>query len=304
MAQPWSPEQVVDAEFAQRLIEKQFPELAPAHVQTLGEGFDNTVYAVNEQYVFRFPRREIAVELLRTEGQLLPTLIGKFPVAIPEPLFYGEPEMGYPWRFLGYRQVAGLMPENVPALRRVEAARPLAAFLRALHDVPVEQAVGVPHGDHMHRFDLSTRKPKLAEYVEKATEWGLLPDPSAMHQYLETLSSFGEVGATTLVHGDLHIRNLLVDAEGFLTGVIDWGDTHIGHPALDLTIAYSYLPPEGRRIFFETYGEVDERTRAMARFRAVFSTMVLMLYGHDLGLEQLVEVTRVNLELALKEEEQ
>jgi len=75
VSQPaWTAEEEVSAELAARLIEAQFPALAPARVALLGVGWDNTAYRVNDALVFRFPRREIAVPLLETECRLLATI--------------------------------------------------------------------------------------------------------------------------------------------------------------------------------------------------------------------------------------
>ena len=51
------------------------------------------------------------------------------------------------------------------------------------------------------------------------------------------------------VHGDLYARHLLLDDHKKLCGVIDWGDVHLGDRALDLSIAYSFLPAEARLCF-------------------------------------------------------
>lgn len=70
-SRPWTPECVVSTPLARELIASQFPALSPAHVEPLASGWDNTVYRVNHQYVFRFPRRRLAVELLDVELRLL-----------------------------------------------------------------------------------------------------------------------------------------------------------------------------------------------------------------------------------------
>ena len=54
----WSPEQVVDESLARRLIGSQFPQLAGAAIEPLGEGWDSTVWLVDGRWSFRFPRRE------------------------------------------------------------------------------------------------------------------------------------------------------------------------------------------------------------------------------------------------------
>ena len=72
MNRPWSAEHDVSASLARELIETQFPKLTPVGVEPLGVGWDNTAYRVNDKFVFRFPRRQIAVELIRTEARVLP----------------------------------------------------------------------------------------------------------------------------------------------------------------------------------------------------------------------------------------
>ncbi|MDX5317948.1 MAG: aminoglycoside phosphotransferase, partial [Actinomycetes bacterium] len=58
---PWEPEVTVDTGLARALIHSQFPALAGAPVRPFDAGWDNTVFRVGEDLVFRFPRREIAV---------------------------------------------------------------------------------------------------------------------------------------------------------------------------------------------------------------------------------------------------
>lgn len=60
-------------------------------------------------------------------------------------------------------------------------------------------------------------------------------------------------------HGDFYARHLLYH-RGHLAGVIDWGDVHLGDPAVDLSIAFSFLPPEAREDFKHAYGEIGEAT--------------------------------------------
>jgi len=72
MDRVWAAQIEVDAPLAAALIGGQFPALAPPAIEPLGCGWDNTVYRVNERYVFRFPRRRIAVDLIATEPRCLP----------------------------------------------------------------------------------------------------------------------------------------------------------------------------------------------------------------------------------------
>ena len=51
----------------------------------MGAGWDNTAYLVNGEWVFRFPRRTIAVPLLEAEGRVLPKLAPRLPLSDSAP---------------------------------------------------------------------------------------------------------------------------------------------------------------------------------------------------------------------------
>ncbi|CAN7558496.1 hypothetical protein [Rossellomorea sp. LjRoot5] len=84
-----------------------------------------------------------------------------------------------------------------------------------------------------------------------------------------------------------------------LSGVLDWGDVHLGHRAIDLNLVYSFLTPEGREFFFREYGEVEEVELEYARFKAIYTNVVLLLYGyHEKQPHTIVEAQK-SLKLAL-----
>jgi aminoglycoside phosphotransferase (APT) family kinase protein len=280
----WSPEIEVTPELARELIGTQFPELTPVLVSLFGKGFDNTVFLVNQQYIFRFPRRAIAVQLLQTENKLLPQIEKELNIPIPVPVFLGQPCEAYPWPFSGYLSVPGVTPDGLSKKQRIEAAVPLAKFLLALHQFPIEKAEqsDVPF-DELNRLSIEKRKEKLKDNVTKLINDGVFKDHIPITKYIEELQAVEPSSKLALVHGDLHIRNILVDEKGILSGIIDWGDVHIGNPAVDLSFVYSFLPPEGRREFFKVYGQVDETTKYLARFKAVFTSVLLLRYAQDLG---------------------
>jgi aminoglycoside phosphotransferase (APT) family kinase protein len=92
---PWVAEVEVSPALATALVESQCPALAPVHVRLLGEGWDNTAYLVNGEWVFRFPRRAIAAPLLATEGRVLPALAPRLPCPVPVPVWFGQPDDTY-----------------------------------------------------------------------------------------------------------------------------------------------------------------------------------------------------------------
>lgn len=302
MEKPWLAEYPVSLELAGKLIMLQFTEIELKEIKQLGEGFDNTVIQINGQFVFRFPRRPIAVTLIQVENQLLPSIAGTFPLAIPEPIFFGKPSTLYPYPFTGYKMVKGHLPVEGSKANKVESAKRFARFLKVLHSFPAERAMrlGV-QPDGMMRLDVSYRKKSLMENVSNLLKLGYFEQAQAVKNFVDALGELDVQHPISLVHGDIHIRNVLLDDEGVLAGIIDWGDVHIGNPAIDFSFLYSYFPKEARRAFFEIYGEIEKETESLARFRAIYMLVTLLVYGIDRHDEDLIAITNTGLKFAIEE---
>ena len=296
---PWAAKTVVSPKLAVALIGAQFSDLAPVRVAPLGVGWDNTAFLVNDVHVFRFPRREIAVPLLEAEARLLPAIAPRLPLAVPVPDRIGRPSARFSWPFLGYRFVPGRTADraHLSETQREAAAEPLGRFLAALHGFPVDEALALGGvGDTIGRLDLAKKVPEALERLARLPAEVLGSAPDKVRSILEGSARIRAPAARVLAHGDLYVRHLLVDDAGGLCGVIDWGDLHIGNPAVDLSVAYGFLPPAARPRFLQAY---DRRVAAptwwLARFRAVFSALAILDYGRQIGDADLEREGRVSL---------
>ncbi|MCA1064144.1 phosphotransferase [Rossellomorea sp. AcN35-11] len=302
MGHVWDAEVSVSIRQAEKLIESQFPALIPADIKIIDYGFDNTVMKVNQDWIFRFPRREVAVKLIETEGKLLPLLSErKLGLQFPVPVYYGKPSSLYRWPFLGYRFVDGTIPSRANRVKREgESALKMAQFLKRLHGTNGMEARerGVPD-DELDRLNVEKRVPVLQANLKEIKELNLFHQIGRLEEYLQRLPNEPLPREATLVHGDLHFKNIVVDTEGNVSGVIDWGDVHLGQRAVDLNVIFSFLTPEGREWFLEEYGEVRAIELEYARFKAIYTNVVLLLYGyHEKQFHTEVEA-RNSLELAL-----
>ena len=86
----------------------------------------------------------------------------------------------------------------------------------------------------------------------------------------------------TLVHGDLGASNFLVNAENQVTGVIDWGDVHLGDPAVDLAFVHTFFPPARHGILRRAYGPISDAVSRIARLRGLWQTAMMLAYAHDI----------------------
>lgn len=282
MAQPWVAEREVTAELALSLVREQFPGVGAGGIRPLGSGWDNTAFLVDGHLVFRFPRKASTVTLLERETRVMPFLAGRLPLAVPDPRWAGRPTARFPWPFAGYRRLEGVTADvaELSEDERVAAAEPLGAFLAALHAVPAD-GLGLPP-DEIGRTAFARRMPELETRLARLRERGHVADGAPwLRLFAEPLPA--PPGEAAVVHGDLYVRHLLVDGARRVCGVIDWGDVHAGDPAVDLQVAYAFLPPRARDVFLRAYGPVDARTRRMARLRAVFHSVALAWFADSTG---------------------
>jgi len=275
----WLPEVVVSPELALELVREQFPGLGRT-VEPFGNGWDNTAYLVDGEIVFRFPRREFAVRFTAHEVGVLPALAPRLPLPIPVPRWVGTPSDRFPWPFAGYRLLPGRTADAAAlssAERRV-AAPVLAGFLAALHSTPPD-GLDLPQ-DELARTDFVRRGPLLFERLQGLESAGIITDRRPWMRLFE--ADLPEPAPHPVpVHGDLYERHILVDEANRVCGVIDWGDVHLGDPALDLSLAYRFFPADERDDFLRVYGTIDERTARMARLRAAFHASTLTFFAHS-----------------------
>jgi aminoglycoside phosphotransferase (APT) family kinase protein len=277
----WTPELLVDEELARRLL-AQFPALEVKSLRAFSEGWDYTIWLVDERWAFRFPRREIVVPGARREIAVLPELAPLLPIPVPAPVFVGQPADGFPWPFFGSALLPGreLGDAALDDRARVAFGRSLARFLRLLHSAEV--AYDLP-ADGNRRADMSTRVPKTREQLGELEAAGIWRRPASVDRVLHEAEGLAASEASAVVHGDLHFRQVLVGEDGLPTGVIDWVDVCHSDPAIDLSMLWSYLPPEGREVFLAEYGPVSDEQLLRARVVALSLSAALARYGHDEG---------------------
>jgi aminoglycoside phosphotransferase (APT) family kinase protein len=179
----------------------------------IDDGWDFKVLILEDEWVLRIPRSELAVEELEKEIGLLPALGPALPVEIPRFTYVSQEPP-----FVLYPLIRGgpLRNEDPDGVR---------SFLDALHSFDVG--------------DLKVPRPDwLGIYRKHAEDWRRVVLPlldtdehgraEALLQEIETLAGFVPV----LVHCDLGPSHLLC-RNGRLVGVIDWGDAKMGDPAVD-----------------------------------------------------------------------
>jgi aminoglycoside phosphotransferase (APT) family kinase protein len=284
--QEWAPELVVDEQLARRVVGAQFPDLRLSTLELLGEGWDMTVWLVDGEWTFRFPRREFALAGIGREIALLPGLAQRLPLPIPVPTLIGRPSEEFRWPFYGAPFLPGkeVADAELDDRERSRLARPFAEFLGALHSLDVDAELPV---DPVRRADMTFRVPKGREFVAKVVEDGLWEPPPIVEEIFAAGLELPPPVPAAVCHGDLHLRHLLVHEDGGAAAVIDWIDLSRNDPAVDVVLYWSVFPPDGRAEFLDAYGGLTDEQLLRSRVLSLFLCSVLALYGHHEGLPRL-----------------
>jgi aminoglycoside phosphotransferase (APT) family kinase protein len=265
------------------LLGGQFPRLRGAPVQPLATGWDSTVFLVDRRWVFRFPRREVALAGMRREIAVLPLLAGRLPLPVPVPELIGTPSAAFPWPFWGARLLPGveLAEAGLPDVARGAAAHDVGRFLAEIG--------GVLPVDPLRRGDPGRRAAMARERLDRLVRAGVRAAEPAVEALLARAERLGpDPAAPVVVHGDLHARHLLLDGDGGAAAVIDWGDLCLADPAVDLSLAYSGFAGRARAALLAEYGVVRQHTAVRARALAVFLAAALADYAVVEGRDRLL----------------
>lgn len=154
----------------------------------------------------------------------------------------------------------------------------------------------------MGRGDMANRAVRARRAVDEVEELGLWQSPARLSAFLDAASELPAPTREVVVHGDLHLRHVLVADDLSLGGVIDWGDMCRGNRGMDLSIAWSALCSPDRSTFFAAYGDVDEDEMIRARVLAIHLCAALAVYEHqegkrDVAREVLAGLSRATADL-------
>ncbi|MGB8359855.1 MAG: aminoglycoside phosphotransferase family protein [Acidimicrobiia bacterium] len=264
----------VTVDLVLRLLSDQRPDLATEPITSLAHGWDNELFRIGRSRVGRFPRRELAADLVKNEARWLPTFADRLPLPIPAPTFLGAPGAGFPWCWVLTPWIEGVSAATVDDLDLEECARQLGDFLQALHrPAPLEAPANPFRGVPLAQRDeiMRQRLESLGAGIDTSAALGI---------WEEALGAEPHAGPPLWLHGDVHPHNLLAEG-GRLTGVVDFGDVTAGDPATDLAIGWSMLGPKERETFFGAYGGVNEACLSRARGWALAFALAYLANSAD-----------------------
>ena len=265
----------INVDLVGRLLDAQHPALADLPRTVVRQGWDNVLVRLGDDLVARLPRRRVAADLARNEATALAAIGGDLPLAVPTPTHRGRADtsLGYPYPW----SVVPWLPGRVAAEADIDApgaATRLGSFLTALH---LPAPVGVP--DNPFRSGPVRRRADIvAERLETLDDLTDRQVHVLADEVADQTTSWD--GPPVWVHGDLHPRNLLVDDDGVLCAVLDFGDVHAGDPAVDLGGAWLLLDTSHHGTLRAAY-TADDDTWRRGRAWGIHLAAVLAIQHRD-----------------------
>jgi aminoglycoside phosphotransferase (APT) family kinase protein len=259
----------VDEGTVRRLLREQFPHWASLPLTRIASsGTINAIFRLGDSLAVRAPFVPGEEGILR-EAEWLPRLGPSLPVRIPAVHGVGTATQEYPSPWLVVDWIPGVSPE-VGAFGDVPR---LVEFIRALRALDTTGAPAAYRSWPLAREDAAVRE-NLARIHEVETG-GLLT------LWEQALAAASWADPPVWVHGDLLPANVLVDAEGGLTAIIDFAPG-VADPAVELIAAWNLVPVALHPGFREAL-EVDDDTWTRGRGWALVQAAVAIPYYREIN---------------------
>jgi aminoglycoside 2''-phosphotransferase len=265
-------------------IASEVPGVVVRSAMPIGEGWTAVAYRVNDDLVFKFPKRPAEWEELDREIAFLAYARPYLCLPVVEHLHRVRESAGAPNGYVVYRHLPGraVQPENLSSRDRSALAEPLAGFLRVLHDMtPGPVASILPREDQYSeaRQYWEDAEDKIAPRLSSA-ERRRLTDLFTAH--LHDPGNFA--GPSCILHADLSVDHVLC-ADHTVTGILDWGDVCLGDADYDFAYLYEDLGEAFIREMALHYGHADpERLVRKARYFTVVDQVGTIVHGGDRAL--------------------
>jgi aminoglycoside 2''-phosphotransferase len=263
-----------------RKVEQENRGLAVRSAHLIGEGWNARAYLINNELVFRCPKRAGHWEELHREIAFLTFAAGKLPLPVPRYLLSAPDSSAAPHGYAIYKYLPGA-PIDIDRLdkgKRDTAAAALAGFLQALHALEPGPDAGI-------LLPQENRRAGAEQYLAR-TEAEIVPtlQPAAaraLYKVFEThLGEPANFSNTPVVlHADFSRDHILME-DGAVAGVIDFGDVNRGDPDYDFMYLFvdfglAFVKDVARR-----YGHLDvPRLRSKLRYFAIADQIDTILNG-------------------------
>lgn len=267
------------------LVRSQFPQYADWQVTRLGDsGSSNVLFALDaasgvDRVLVRLPRQPGGGATVQKEADWLPVVSAGLTAPTPTVLGVGEPGFDYPeaWSITSW-----LPGHRLRAPGGEQLGEDLAQFVTELRQVPASEAAANDERLRWYRGEpLAALDDDFQEAAAACRALSLPLDVDrALAVWSDALAAAHSLPAETAwYHGDLLIENLLVDEQGRLAGVLDFGGLGLGDPTVDLIVAWEALDRAGRSALWGALVIDDAQIAASRGWALLIAFITFPYYG-------------------------
>lgn len=246
-----------------RFLKSGFPGILIKSYEVLESGWENIVALVNGEIAFKIPRDGKDNKLQREID--ITDCLSESPIPVPSFAYAGSHEG---MLMAGYHFIKGEKLNSVNVLKP-SVLQQLSDFLNYLYEMSETPCVTKA----LKPLDRSLWKEKYHAYSETifSSLFQILDDKTLSviaTGFGEFLTEYCETLQTSLIHGDLYRGNVLINEFGdSITGVIDWGTSSFGDPAIDFAaLAVDFDMSQVDEILSMYKGRVDRNFKKRLEF--------------------------------------
>ncbi len=267
----------INSQLVIRLVTAQFPTWSDLPVVPVEHGgWDNRMFRLGSYMVVRLPRAEADAAQVEKEQRWLPKLAPYLPLPIPTPIALGQPDLGYVWPWSIYHWIDGARLRPALVADHGRLAEDLESFLNSLHTVPTKDAPSAG----LHNFHRGGFLGIYNEETHRAVKLlGDEIDTAFALEHWNKAASTSWGSDPVWVHGDVAEGNLL-ENEGALCGVVDFGCMAVGDPACDMVMAWTFFD-EAARARFKASLRLDEATWQRGRAWALWKALITLVQRRE-----------------------
>ena len=274
-------------QLARKIIETHFGK-PPSRIVYKRSGKTNFVFAINHvegQFVVRVTPEKERIDAFRKE-LWASQKVREAGVPSPEVLAVGNDVVSEPYMIA--RRVTGSEATGHP--RRPHIVHEMGRYAQIINSIPTEN-----FGSNFDWNTYAPRKGTWCAYVDE--EWELdrklklLDDQKILSkQDLLKLRQIIDDTRTievkpSLNHGDLRLKNVIVDEDGEIAAIVDWDECiSTIAPQWELSIALHDLSIDEKHLFLEGYGLSAEQLEKMAPLIKAFN-----IINYSAAIERAVE---------------
>jgi aminoglycoside 2''-phosphotransferase len=284
-----------------RQIEVENRSLSVQSVRFLGEGWHSRAYLVNEDLVFRFPKRLEQWEELDREIRFLVFVADKLPLAVPRYLRAAPDSSAAAYGYAVYPYLRGNAMEinGLSREKRTAAADRIAVFLRTLHGL----VPGSEVGSLLPRVDARLVAEQFRARAEREIVPKLRPlEAKVLRQQFESyLGTPGNFLFRPVVrHADLGRSHVLMEDDS-IVAIIDFGGVSWGDADFDFMPVFSAFGEAFAEEVAQRYGHHDlEQLKMKLRYFDLGDQIDIILNGVGRALESQEDAAWSRLEQILQ----